>query len=172
MSDIKFDIELVTKQFEDTINRNTQVINQFNSQFQKSIKQSNGAWDSFVGNLSAQTFINLGKTVLDMGMSFVDAAKDIEDMSVQFEVLTGSATTAKTLIKDLQKFGAETPFEMKGISNATKSLLAYGFTAEEVIPKLRQIGDVASATGSSLEEVSQVYGQVAAAGKLTGERLS
>lgn len=171
-ADIDYTIGLITKEFETAIRKNEQVIKQFNDNFKKQTQASTSAWDSFVGNLSAQTFLNIASSIQNMGMSFVDAASQIEDTTVQFEVLTGSATTAKKLVEELSEFGAKTPFEMQGISTAAKSLMAYGFTATEVVPKLQQIGDAASATGNSLADVAQVYGQVAATGKITGERLN
>jgi len=101
----------------------------------------------------------------------ISKAKEIEQIEVQFRVLTGSAGKAKTIIKDLQDFSAKTPFQLPGIASAAQQLLAFGFEAEEIIPKLQEIGDVAAGSGSDLKEVALIYGQVAAAGKLTGERL-
>jgi tape measure domain-containing protein len=50
-------------------------------------------------------------------------------------------------------------------------LLAFGFTAIEVKENLKALGDVAAGSGTPLGELGRVFGQVAAAGKLTGERL-
>lgn len=169
---INYDLKLAIEQFEKNIEQAKKLADSFGGEFKKSTKESSQAWNTFTGVLGAEVFIKISRAVYDMGASFVDSAKDIEDMTVQFEVLTGSVKTSKKLIADLQKFGAETPFEMKGISDASKNLLAYGFTASEVVPKLKQIGDVASATGTQLADVAQIYGQVAATGKITGERLN
>ena len=101
----------------------------------------------------------------------VAAASKMEGIATQFEVLTGSAKKATAIMKELQEFSAATPFQFEGISSAAQQLLGFGFEAEEIVPKLKQIGDVASAIGKPIEEVGFIFGQVSAAGKLTGERL-
>lgn len=101
----------------------------------------------------------------------VKAASNFEQISTQFEVLTGSAQEAAKVVKDLQEFSASTPFQFEGISKAAQQLLGFGFSAEQLVPKLQQIGDVAAAIGKPIDEVGFIFGQVAAAGKLTGERL-
>jgi tape measure domain-containing protein len=101
----------------------------------------------------------------------INEARKIEAVTTQFEVLTGSAGEAAKIVKDLQQFSAKTPFQFEGIAKASQQLLGFGFEADQVQGKLQQIGDVASAVGRPIEEVGFIFGQVAAAGKLTGERL-
>ena len=129
-------------------------------------KSLEGALTS-VAKKSAIAFAGLGAAVLGV----VNEAAKIETMTVQFEVLTGSVSQATKMVKDLQKFSAATPFQLAGIAKASQQLLGFGFKADEIIPKLQQIGDVASAINRPIEEVGFIFGQVAAAGKLTGERL-
>lgn len=114
--------------------------------------------------------IGIGAITAAIGGAVNEAAK-FETITTQFEVLTGSATQAKNIVQELQQFAATTPFQFEGISTAAQQLLGFGFTAEQVVPQLQAIGDVASAVGKPMEEVSFIFGQVAAAGKLTGERL-
>ena len=101
----------------------------------------------------------------------VSAAAELETITTRFETLTGSAIIAENHMKDLVQFGAKTPFEIKGLANASATLQAFGTTTQNVVPRLREIGDVASATGRPIKELALIYGQVDAAGKLTGERL-
>ena len=54
---------------------------------------------------------------------------------------------------------------------AGKTFLAFGFGVDQLTDLLQKTGDVAAATGNSLQEIALIYGQVGAAGKLTGERL-
>jgi tape measure domain-containing protein len=101
----------------------------------------------------------------------INEAKKLESITTQFEVLTGSATEASLVVKDLQKFSASTPFQFEGIAQAAQQLLGFQFAAEELPNKLREIGDVASAVGQPITDIALIFGQVSAAGKLTGERL-
>jgi tape measure domain-containing protein len=72
----------------------------------------------------------------------------------------------------LEEFSSGTPFQFEEVANAGKLLLAFGFQADELKDRLREIGDVAAATGQELGSIATIYGQVTAAGKLTGERLN
>ena len=101
----------------------------------------------------------------------VNEAKKIETITTQFEVLTGSAGEAAKMVRDLQEFSAKTPFQFEGIAKTSQQLLGFQIAAEDVPEKLQQIGDVAAAAGRPMEEIGLIFGQVSAAGKLTGERL-
>lgn len=101
----------------------------------------------------------------------VNEAKKFETITTQFEVLTGSVKQADKTVRELQEFAASTPFQFEGIAEAGKQLLGFGFEADDIVPKLKSIGDVSSAIGKPIQEISLIFGQVSAAGKLTGERL-
>ena len=56
--------------------------------------------------------------------------------------MTGSAEKAAQIMEELQKIGAETPFETETIAETTQLLMNYGFTADEAIEKMRMLGDI------------------------------
>ena len=101
----------------------------------------------------------------------VNAAAGFEDIAVQFEVLTGSVEGSKEAMDQLQAFAASTPFQFEGVAQAGQQLLGFGFQVEDMTALLSNIGDVAAASGKPITDLSLIFGQVAAAGKLTGERL-
>ena len=111
------------------------------------------------------------KKLLDFGVAAVSAAAEAEGLKTQLETLTGSAEDANNIFQELIKFSASTPFQILGITNTTKKLLSFGFAQDEIIDKLQDLGDVAAGSGADLEELGLIFGQVRAAGKLTGERL-
>jgi tape measure domain-containing protein len=122
---------------------------------------------SSIGKVSAVAFAGLTASI----GGFVSKAAEFEKVNVQFEVLTGNAETAKQTVKELSDFSAQTPFQFDEIAKAGQQLLGFGFEAGKIKDRLREIGDVAAAAGQPLTDVSLIFGQVAAAGKLTGERL-
>ncbi len=107
---------------------------------------------------------------IGIGLAVKEAAK-FEQIQVQFEVLTGSVEAATKSVAELSAFAARTPFQFENIAKAGQQLLAFGFSTDQLIPLLGSLGDVSAATGSDLNEVGLIFGQVAAAGKLTGERF-
>jgi tape measure domain-containing protein len=118
--------------------------------------------------VSATAFAGLAGGI---GLAVNQAAK-FEQIESQFTVLTGSVDKAKRAIKDLSDFSAKTPFAFEDIANAGKQLISFGFEATEIKDRLQEIGDVAAATGQPIGDLSLIFGQVSAAGKLTGERLN
>ena len=140
-----------------------------------SVKNTASTFKIFAGNLGADA-VRAAVRGISNGISSLirtsfDSTKALEDLGVQFQVLTGSAGVANDLIQELTDFTARTPFRLQGVGNAARQLIAFGFEADTVTDRLQDIGDVAAASGADLKEVSLIYGQVAAAGKLTGERL-
>lgn len=77
-------------------------------------------------------------------------AADMEQYSIQLEVMLGSAEKAKARLADLRKFSAETPFELPGVIEAANLMQAFGIYSKR---NLTAAGDAASAFGKDLTEV-------------------
>ncbi|MBC9785501.1 tape measure protein [Heliobacterium chlorum] len=114
----------------------------------------------------------LGGLSISKGLSF---NADLEQAAISFETLLGSAEKAKAMIKDLQQFGATTPFEFPGLQKSAKLMLAMGFNADSVMPNLQAIGDAVSAIGGGedvLNGVTMALGQMATKGKVSAEEMN
>jgi len=101
--------------------------------------------------------------------SAVQLAADTEALSTSFRVLLGSADAAKQMIADINKFAAETPFEQMELGEAAKGLLGARVAAEQIIPTMRKLGDIAAITQTPLNEIVAIYSKIRTQGKLTGE---
>ena len=117
--------------------------------------------------ISAVAFVGLGAAI---GVAVKKAAR-FEAIESQFEVLTGSVKASKKALKGLTDFAAKTPFKFEGIATAGQRLLGFGIEADNLVPRLQEIGDVAAAVGVPIQDIATIFGQVQSAGKLTGERL-
>mgnify|MGYP000982951727 CR=1 FL=1 len=107
-----------------------------------------------------------------LGGVALKAAADLETLETSLTVMTGSAAEGKKLLKELSDFTAKTPFQLEGVGNTAKQLLAFGFTTQEVKENLQFLGDAAAGSNNDLGSLGQIFGQISAAGKLTGERLN
>jgi len=105
-----------------------------------------------------------------IGGTLIQAGK-LEKIQTKFEVLTGSVASAQKVMKDLTDFTAKTPFQIEGVTGTAAQLISFGVAADDILPTLQGIGDVAAAVGAPLQDLGLIFGQVRAAGKLTGERL-
>jgi tape measure domain-containing protein len=133
-----------------------------------------------VANNAAKGVNKLGKAVrgLIAGFTAVQAFKfvifktaELERQTKSLEVLTGSLGNARTIIKELQQFGAVTPFTSAELIETAKRLKAFGFETEQVVDVTKRLADVAGATGADLGGIATAFGQIQAKGRLQGEEL-
>lgn len=112
-----------------------------------------------------------GAAMLALGAKSVIAAGNMEQTTMAFTTMMGSAEDATALLKDLQKFAATTPFQFTEISTASKSLMAFGVTGDNMIRTLTTLGDIASGIGMPLNELSEIYGKIKAQGQVYGDDI-
>lgn len=145
-------------------------------QFDQRLNKSRGTLASFAG-LSSKAIASVGAAMggvglLAIGRSAITAAADFETAATSFEVLTGSAADGQRVLSDITKFAAETPFEFPELQGATTKLLAFGVSAEELIPTLRSVGDVSSAIGAPIADIAEIYGKARVQGRLFMEDIN
>ena len=127
-----------------------------------------------------QKFAGLQKAATRIATAFagIQAAKfvfvktaELEKQTKSLEVLTGSLTKASGIIKELQQFGAVTPFTSTELVETAKRLKAFGFETENLVDVTKRLGDIAGATGADLGGIATAFGQIQAKGRLQGEEL-
>jgi tape measure domain-containing protein len=163
-------MRLDTGGFVSDISKAKTSLNSMAGQFDGGAKSAQG----FTGAVFKGTF---AADALMRGITAVGgAAKDafgelitLQNARQSFEVLTGSASNASKVMADLAAYAKQTPFEFNQIAGATKTLLGFGSTTETVGGQIRQIGDIAGATGGDIGNIALVFGQVQAQGKLMGQ---
>lgn len=111
-----------------------------------------------------QWFTGVAKWVLNL-------AGNLEQAKVAFGTMLGSGEKADKMLRDLSEFASKTPFELTGIRQTAKQLLAFGIESEKIIPTLKSLGDVSAGLSVPIEQVAYAYGQVRVAGRLLGGEL-
>ena len=129
---------------------------------QQSLKAAGDNLTNLGGKLTAGVSLPL----LGVGGAALKAAADNEQLQVAFTTMLGSADKAKTLMSDLARFAAATPFESDEIQGAAKMLLAYGSSAGSVTEEMRQLGDIAAGVGVPLKDLAYLYGTSRVQGRL------
>lgn len=121
------------------------------------------------GAIAAGGFLT---AITGLGVAMANIAGDFEQNRISFETMLGSAEKGRKALTDLSNFAVKTPFELPQLMQASKSLLAYGIEAENLIPTLKNLGDISSGVGmDKLPNLILAFGQVKAATKLTGMEL-
>jgi len=120
----------------------------------------------------ATGLIAVGAAVGGFAVAALKAASSAEQTKVAFETMLGSAEAADKFIRRLNDFAKTTPFELKNLEVASKQLLAYGSSADDVFVQLRALGNITAGVGTDkLPQLILAFGQVQAATKLTGAEL-
>lgn len=137
--------------------------------------------NKMTGALSAIAAVQLGSVftgmaggILNMGIASVQAAAQMRQYEIAFQTMLKSAEAGAQMLRDLQQFAADTPFDVPGVVSAGQQLMAFGFKAEEIIPMLTNLGDAASGLGLGTEGVSRLayaLGQMQTSGKLNAQDM-
>lgn len=91
---------------------------------------------------------------------------EFQQLEIAFETLTGSAERAHGLMSQLVDSAKKTPFDLTGLAQGAKLLMAYGVQAEEVNGTLMKLGDIASGLSIPLGDLVYLYGTTLTQGRM------
>lgn len=103
-----------------------------------------------------------------------EIASNREKNKISFDTLLGETESPKFL-NSLVDFGMDTPFEYDSLVGISKTLLAYSYKQEEILPLLTKVGDAGSALDWGIDDmkyVSTALGRMKTTGKATMEYLN
>lgn len=123
-------------------------------------------------SLPGMEFLTNPYTLISAGVGAVTAlGAQAEQTSVAFTTLVGSEEKAAGILKEINDFAAKTPYGNLDLIDNAKTMLNFGVQADKVNGYLRQLGDIAAGDKNKLGSLSLVFGQVASAGKMSGQDL-
>ena len=125
-----------------------------NADYVRRTNQSSAATHAFagaVGGLAAMLGTRLAGEIAGAGRAWLDYSAKLETTRISFVTMLGSARAADAHLRELQEFARQTPFQFAELVDASARMRALGFETQEVIPLLRDIGNVTAASG----EISQ-----------------
>ncbi|MEF2910796.1 MAG: tape measure protein [Phascolarctobacterium sp.] len=176
-SDAGAKIDNAGKQFDNMANKVQASVTKVNTACGKASK----ALDGVNKSMSALGAVQLGSligtiagSIVNLGISSVKAAAQMRQYEIAFQTMLKSADAGTQMLRDLQKFAAETPFDVPGVVKAGQQLMAFGFQAKEIIPMLTSLGDAASGLGMGTEGVGRLayaLGQMQTSGKLNAQDM-
>lgn len=128
-----------------------------------------------LGSLATGAFAkDIVNGLLGAGAASIKAAAQMRQYEIAFQTMLKSADEGTQMLRDLQKFAAETPFDVPGVVSAGQQLMAFGFKAKEVIPMLTSLGDATAGLGQGTAGVSRLayaLGQMQTSGKLNAQDM-
>jgi phage tail tape-measure protein len=104
--------------------------------------------------------------VVSFGKSVIESLKNYEYFSASLRTLMhGDVQSAKALESQLVELAKKTPFSLVEVQDATKQLMAYGFSAGSVTKNIAMLGDVASALKIPFGDIAYIYGTLRTQGR-------
>lgn len=141
----------------------------------RQIKTAFGSEALDVSKKSLAVLGGIGAGLAALGVASVKAGASLQSTKTAFTNMLGSAGKAQDFLGKMQDFAAKTPFEFSQVSQAAQKFIAFGFSAEQVIPTLTAVGDAAAGVGLGAEGINRItlaLGQMAAKSKVqAGEMM-
>ena len=114
------------------------------SQFDRGMQRVQGGFGDLTKVIAAAGAAFGG---FQLGKTFLNTARSIENLKFQLAALTGSTTEAAKAMDILVDFAGGVPFQLSEIQAAAPSLLAVAKNTEELNQLLAITGDIAAASG-------------------------
>ena len=118
-----------------------------------------------IGGLAGLGPAAAGVAAATAGVAAVKAANDFQKLNQQLNLLTGSTIDTQNALTALKQYAAATPFDLPGLAENAKLLLAFGLSTEQAVEFTRRLGDVATVTGTPLDRLALNLGQIVSLGK-------
>lgn len=146
----------------------------------KGVSESRGILSRLGGSLASAALSGAGFAAGFMSLNAIASgakwgislAAEAEQAKVAFTTLLGSGEAAEQMLAGLTQFAADTPFDMPELKTAARQLAAFGVEADQIVPQLKMIGDIASGTGQPIAELAELYGKAKVQGRLFGEDIN
>ncbi len=123
-------------------------------------------------SIPGMSFLTNPYTLIASGIGAVTKlGMEAETTATAFEVLVGSEEKAAGLLKQLDKFAADTPFNKLQLTQNAQQMMNFGVASDKVMGYLQQLGDISGGNAERFSSLSLVFGQVSASGKLMGQDL-
>lgn len=98
--------------------------------------------------------------------TFVKSASELQSLRASFQSLTGTIENTNSVMNTLYQYGKETAFDNKSIQASAKMFLANGVAVKDLMGWMRNLGDVAGATGANLQGLALPITQAIGTGKV------
>lgn len=110
--------------------------------------------------------IGVGVSLAGLVRQIATTRGEFQQLEVAFTTLLQNKEKADALMAEMVDLAAKTPFDLKGVADGARQLLAYGFAAEDITGTLTRLGNVAAGLGLPLERLTYLYGTTAVQGRL------
>lgn len=101
----------------------------------------------------------------------ISTSASAEMSKISYSTLLGSKEAGAAMYAQLNKFGNETVFDNQSVYNNANTLLAFGTSAEKIMPTIKMLGDVSMGNADKMSALTLAFAQTQSAGRLMGQDL-
>ena len=124
-----------------------------------------------IGNAFKTAFVAAGAAVTAAITLGVRYNANIEQYTKTFQGLLQSEEKAGQLMKDLSEYAQQTSFDIDGLANSAKTMLAYGIDEAGIVDTIKMLGDISMGSTENMNRLALALGQMQAKGKVVTEDL-
>lgn len=160
---LSFDVLIRDSNLQAMLDKDEQRIREFTETVEgagESIQSSWGDIGKIVGGVA------IGAMLQSWVGDIVKTRGEFQQLEIAFNTMLGSAERGTQLMQELTNTAASTPFDLGGIANSAKQLLAYGTAADDVNDTLVMLGNIASGLSLPLNDLVYLYGTTMVQGRL------
>lgn len=160
---LSFDVLIRDSNLQAMLDKDEQRIREFTETVEgagESIQSQWGDIGKIVGGVA------IGAMLQSWVGDIVKTRGEFQQLEIAFNTMLGSAERGTQLMQELTNTAASTPFDLGGIANSAKQLLAYGTAAEDVNDTLVMLGNIASGLSLPLNDLVYLYGTTMVQGRL------
>lgn len=169
MANLHFEITGSSAQLEQTFNH----VRQATQQLSRDMEQSGASIeDMFARIKNAAAMAAAGFSAQQLVRQVAQVRGEFQQLEMAFKTMLGSESQADALMQQMVQTAATTPFDLQGVANGAKSLLAYGLEADKVNDTLIRLGDIAAGLSIPLNDIVYLYGTTMVQGRLYTQDLN
>ncbi len=157
----------------DAVIENAKVISGFREiqnavhQTSERVKSEGKSIDDILDGISSKLNVAIGGwTASQFINQIMQVRGKFQQTEMAFKTMLQSEEKANTLMKELIRTAAITPFGVDDVTEGAKQLLAFNVAAEDVNKTLIGLGDVSAGMGIRLSDMVMLYGTTIAKGKM------
>lgn len=138
----------------------------------KVAEEQGQSMDRLLGKLrNTASMIGVGFGMKEFGSKVMQIRGQFQQLEMAFTTMLQSESKANDLMSQLVRTAAKTPFDLTGVAEGAKQLLAYGIAAEDVNDTLIRLGDIAAGLSIPLNDLVWLYGTTMTQGRMFTQDL-
>lgn len=110
------------------------------------------------------------EAVMEIGKGF-KLAGEFDKATVSLGAFMSGAEQARGVLNELKELAVRSPFDLSDFSGAARQLAAFGTSADQIVPTVKMLGDIAAGSGTGVNELAQLYIRVKDEGRLAGREI-